>query len=156
MRTHPLKARKRKKRIGNNGGNVPGAARVYCREGVHKVNRQMIRSFTAFVIAMLLLGTTGAFAQKKGEDQSVRSVQGTVSDAGDNAVNGAVVQLKNTKTLQIRSFITKEQGAYYFHGLSPDVDYELKAEYKGASSPTRTLSTFDSRKQAVINLKLNK
>jgi hypothetical protein len=116
----------------------------------------MIRSFTAFVIALLLLGTTGAFGQKKGEDKSVRSVQGTVSDAGDSAVNGAVVQLKNTKTLQIRSFITKEQGAYYFHGLSPDVDYELKAEFKGASSPTRTLSTFDSRKEAVINLKLNK
>ena len=129
-------------------------ASISLRESI-KVNRQMIRS-SAFVIAMLLLGTTGAFAQKKGEDQSVRSVQGTVSDAGDSAVNGAVVQLKNTKTLQIRSFITKEQGAYYFHGLSPDVDYELKAEYQGASSPTRTLSTFDSRKQAVINLKLNK
>ena len=156
MRTHPLKAKKRKKRIGNNGGNVPGAGRVYFLEGIYKVNRQMIRSFTAFVIALLLLGTTGAFAQKKGEDQSVRSVQGTVSDAGDSAVNGAVVQLKNTKTLQIRSFITKEQGAYYFHGLSPDVDYELKAEYQGATSPTRTLSSFDSRKQAVINLKLNK
>jgi len=64
--------------------------------------------------------------------------------------------LKNTKTLQIRSFITKDHGAYYFHGLSTDIDYELKAEYQGASSPTKTLSSFDSRKQAVINLKLNK
>src|SRR5207247_9460939 len=106
--------------------------------------------------AMVLLGATGELAQKKGPDQGARSVQGTVSDSGDNAVNGAVVQLKNTKTLQIRSFIAKEQGAYYFHGLSPDVDYELKAEYQGSSSPTKTLSAFDSRKQAVINLKLGK
>jgi hypothetical protein len=83
-------------------------------------------------------------------------VQGSVTDAEENAVNGAVVQLKNNKTLQIRSFITQKDGAYYFHGLSPDVDYELKAEYQGAASGSKTLSTFDSRKEAVINLKLNK
>ena len=105
----------------------------------------------------LIVCTASAFAKsKKGEDQNVRSVQGTVADADDNAIDGAVVQLKNTKTLQIRSFITKEHGAYYFHGLSPDVDYELKAEYQGQSSPNKTLSAFDSRKQAVINLKLGK
>jgi len=98
-----------------------------------------------------------ALAQsKKGEDQNVRSVQGSVSDADGNAVEGAVVQLKNTKTLQIRSFITKDHGSYFFHGLSPDVDYEVKADYQGAGSSTRTLSSFDSRKQAVIDLKLNK
>src|SRR5258708_925157 len=105
----------------------------------------------------LLVCTAGAFAaSKKGEDQNVRSVQGTVTDASENAIDGAVVQLKNTKNLQIRSFIAKEHGAYYFHGLSPDVDYELKADYQGQTSPTKTLSAFDSRKQAVINLKLNK
>jgi Carboxypeptidase regulatory-like domain len=82
-------------------------------------------------------------------------VQGAVTSADDQAVVGAVVQLKNTKTLQIRSFITKENGTYYFHGLSPDVDYELKADSQGVSSGTKTLSSFDSRKQATINLKLN-
>ena len=107
---------------------------------------------------LLLAGAVAAFAaSKKGEDQNARSVQGTVFDANDAAVNGAVVQLKNTKTLQIRSFITKENGAYYFHGLSPDVDYELKADNnQGASSSTKTLSSFDSRKEAVLNLKLSK
>ena len=117
----------------------------------------LIRRAVLLGAVVLLAGVSAAFAAaKKGEDQNVRSVQGTVSDASDNAVNGAVVQLKNTKTLQIRSFITKENGSYYFHGLSPDVDYELKAEYQGASSPTKTLSSFDSRKEAVINLKLSK
>ena len=66
-----------------------------------------------------------------------------------------MVQLKNMKTLQIRSFITKEDGTYHFFELSPDVDYELKADFQGASSGTKTLSSFDSRKKAVINLKLN-
>ena len=65
----------------------------------------------------------GSFAQsKKGsEEGNLRIVQGTVTNAQDVPVQGAVVQLKNTKTLQIRSFITKEQGAYVFHGLSTDV-----------------------------------
>jgi hypothetical protein len=40
--------------------------------------------------------------------------------------------------------------------LSPDVDYELKADFQGASSGPKTLSSFDSKKKAVINLKLNK
>jgi hypothetical protein len=114
-----------------------------------------IRSiFAALVMALVVF--SAAFAQKRGEDSTTRTVQGTVTDAAGNPVDGAVVQLKNAKTLQIRSFITKERGGYYFHGLSPDVDYELKAEYKDASSPNKTLSSFDNRKQAVINLKLSK
>lgn len=121
------------------------------------MHRKVIRRLGVLAAALLLAGATSIFAAaKKGEDQHVRSVEGTVSDADDNPVDGAVVQLKNTKTLQIRSFITKDHGAYYFHGLSPDVDYELKADYQGASSPPRTLSTFDSRKQAILNLKLSK
>jgi hypothetical protein len=117
--------------------------------------RKLIRRCGALTAAGLLMAAAYAFAAaKKGEDKNVRAVQGTVSDANDNAVDGAIVQLKNTKNLQIRSFITKEHGAYYFNGLSPDVDYELKADYQSASSPTKTLSSFDSRKQAIINLKL--
>lgn len=95
-----------------------------------------------------------AFAQRKGEDTTTRSVQGTVTDASNALVEGAVVQLKDTKTLQIRSFITKGDGMYHFHGLNPNIDYELKADHQGASSGLKTLSSFDSRRQAVINLKV--
>lgn len=119
------------------------------------MNRGLAGRFVVVVAAVGLLGMPAdAAANKKNPDQGLRSVQGTVSDANDSAVDGAVVQLKNTKTLQIRSFITKDHGAYYFHGLSPDVDYELRAEYQDKTSPVRTLSTFDSRKEAIINLKL--
>jgi hypothetical protein len=116
-----------------------------------------MRRTVAMAAAILLIGAMGLFAQekkKKGEE-TTRSVAGVVNAADDSAVVGAVVQLKNTKSLQIRSFITKENGQYYFHELSPDVDYELKADYQGASSGTKTLSSFDSRKNATINLKLN-
>lgn len=107
--------------------------------------------------AILLILVSAAFAQekkRKGED-TTRSVAGVVTTTEESPAIGAVVQLKNTKTLQIRSFITKENGSYYFHELSPDVDYELKADFQGSSSPTKTLSSFDSRRNATINLKLN-
>ena len=95
-----------------------------------------MRKTVALMAAVLLMCAAGLFAQekkKKGEE-TTRSVEGAVMAPDEKAVVGAVVQLKNTKTLQIRSFITKENGTYYFHELSPDVDYELKADYQGASS----------------------
>jgi hypothetical protein len=90
----------------------------------------------------------------KKEDNS-RTVSGTVRDAEDKLAAGAIVKLKDTKSLAIRSFITKDDGAYNFQGLSASVDYELKAESReGASSATKVLSVYDNRKAAVINLKL--
>lgn len=112
-----------------------------------------IRRMVAAAVCLWLFSAL-AFGAKKDENANIRSVQGVVRNAQGEAVNGAVVQLKNTKTLQIRSFITRDDGAYYFHGLSTDVDYELRADSDGASSSSKTLSSFDSRKEAVMNLKL--
>lgn len=115
----------------------------------------LIRRCCVMIVAVLMLTVAPAsFAQKKGEPPT-RSLQGVVNSPENQPVPGAVVQLKDMKTLQIRSFITQPQGNYYFHGLSPDRDYEVRAESQGMSSDTRTLSSFDSKKQAVINLKLN-
>ncbi len=113
-----------------------------------------MRMMRLALVAVLLVCVSATFAQKK-SGETTRSVQGTVTAADDSLVNGAVVQLKNTKTLQIRSFITKDDGTYHFYDLSPDIDYQLKADYQGASSNTKTLSSFDSRRQTVLNLKLN-
>lgn len=88
-------------------------------------------------------------------DSTTRGVEGTVTENGAKA-NGAVVQLKDTKTLQVRSFITKQDGLYHFFGLSTNTDYELRAEHNGAASSTKRLSVFDSHKLAVIDLKLNR
>lgn len=117
------------------------------------------RRLLAAVVALftIALGTLSAQKEKKNrDDTNTRIVQGTVTDANNNPVPGAVVQLKDTKTLQVRSFFTQQNGDYHFAGLSTNVDYELKAEKSGASSGSKTLSVFDSRKTAVINLKLDK
>jgi hypothetical protein len=108
----------------------------------------------ALGLAVLLISVPAGLAQKK-KESTTRSVSGTVTGADDKPVVGAVVQLKDTKTKQVRSFYTQDKGDYYFHELSTDVEYELTATYQGASSATRTLSVFDSRKEALINLKVN-
>jgi hypothetical protein len=111
----------------------------------------MVRRFA--VVLFVLALATFAFAQKA-KNPTEKSVSGMVTDAAGNPVPGAVVQLKNTKTLQVRSFIAKDMGEYYCHGLSTDVDYELKADSNGKSSGSRTLSSFDSHAEATMNLQL--
>jgi len=123
------------------------------------MSRIVRRHAAWFAGVVLLLGLSSVLvAKKKDPNDSLRTVQGTVTDAAGNPVDGAIVQLKDTKTLQIRSFVTQQKGAYYFHGLSPNVDYEVRADYptQGTSSPTKTVSSFDSRKEVSINLKLEK
>lgn len=106
-------------------------------------------------MALLLLSGALPAQKKKGDDQT-RSVQGTVVlENGQPAVD-AEVQLKNTKNLAIRSYITQKDGRYYFHGLSADVDYEVKAQYQGVWSPTKTVSSFDSRQDVNLDLKVKK
>ncbi len=122
-------------------------------------------------MAMLLGGSTWLMAQQnpaptpknpplfKGDkpkkDDGTRLLRGSVKDPEDKLVNGAVVKLKDTKTLSIRSFITKADGAYSFQGLSIGTDYEIHAEATDfANSSVKILSVYDNRREAVINLKL--
>jgi hypothetical protein len=135
--------KKPKKRIGN---KMP--SRILQVDG-------RVRSFLGAGLALLAAGLLLAAITGFAEDSHTRSVQGSVTAPDDSLVSGAVVYLKNTKSLQIRSFFAQKDGSYYFHDLSPDIDYELKAEYNGLTSGAHTLSSFDTRKLATINLKLN-
>ena len=108
------------------------------------------------MVALLVVLGCSLSGQNPKEDTSVRSVQGIVTDASGNLVPKAVVQLKDTKTLQIRSFITEADGSYHFSGLSTNVEYQIKADHDGANSGWKTLSVFNTKKVAILNLKLNK
>lgn len=92
--------------------------------------------------------------KKEKEDPNARQVEGVVKDQEDNPVDGAVVKLKDVKTLQIRSFITKASGKYNFGNLRKDVEYEVQADHKGKSSSVKAVSVYDSRKVIVLNLKI--
>jgi hypothetical protein len=72
-----------------------------------------------------------------------RNVHGIVKDEKDNPVKGALVNLKNLSTNQTLTFITKQDGKYYFDELSREQDYELTASLFGKSTPVKKLSHFD-------------
>jgi hypothetical protein len=94
-----------------------------------------------------------AFAAEQSEG-ALRMVSGRVVDSQDQPLHKAVVHLKNTRTLAIKTYITEADGSYRFSALSPNVDYELYAEYQGERSGAKTLSAFDNRKQATVTLKV--
>lgn len=87
---------------------------------------------------------------------STRSIEGRVLTDSGAGVPGAVVLLKDGKTLQVRSYIAQNDGAYHFFGLSTDVNYTLRAENKGMTSKSKTVSVFDSHKVVKLDLKLSK
>src|SRR5580700_2129061 len=109
-------------------------------------------------ILMLLLLTCAAagplsFSQTLA--QSMRVVQGRALNADAQPQQNAVVYLQDQKTLEVRTYITEADGHYRFGQLSSDVDYQLWAEYKGRKSKTRSISSFDSKKQFNFDLKID-
>ena len=85
---------------------------------------------------------------------NTRVIEGVVVDAKGVPVPNAVVLLRDTKTLQIRSYITLQDGGYHFFGLSNDVNYQVRAENNQMTSPSKLISVFDSHKFIKVNLKL--
>lgn len=110
----------------------------------------MLRRLAAALL-VLAMAATFAVAQKKDKAPKEKTVTGIVSDEAGAPIAGAIVQLKNMKTLQVRSFIAREKGDYYFNGLSADVDWELKAQSNGKESAPRRISTFDSHMELTLN-----
>jgi hypothetical protein len=90
------------------------------------------------------------------QQSELRTVRGAVLDKAENPVSSAVVYLKNVRTLAVKTYISDRSGEYRFSGLDPNVDYEVHAESDSMTSNTRTVSSFDGRKDIVISLKLDK
>lgn len=110
-----------------------------------------------FLGAVFLLCCGVAHAQDAKHEAQLRTVRGVVVDkAAETPIPSAVVFLKNTRSNAVRSYIADEEGNYRFSGLDPNVDYEIHAEKDGAKSATRTVSSFDNKKEIVINLKIEK
>jgi hypothetical protein len=113
---------------------------------------KIIRTFLILFFALAIVLPIAA----RQKDSQVRTVHGGVLDKQDNIVSGGVVYLQNKKTQVIRTYISDDQGQYTFSGLDPNVDYEIHAELNGLTSTARTISSFDSRKDIVVTLKLDK
>jgi hypothetical protein len=106
-------------------------------------------------VILLVCGSVVAAQDAKHEAQ-LRTVHGVVTDKSETPLASAVVFLKNTRSNVVRSYISDDSGNYRFSGLDPNADYEIHAEKDGSTSPTRSVSSFDSKKDLVVNLKIDK
>ena len=117
----------------------------------------MIASKRFLIVAMILaLTTVMTVAQDAKREGELRTVHGVVMDKSENLLSEGVVFLKNTRTNVVRSSYTDKTGKYRFSGLDPNADYEIHAEKEGMTSATHTVSSFDSRKDITLNLKIEK
>src|ERR1700678_424940 len=116
-----------------------------------------ISSFLLLVLIVALPGRAQeeTKAQKKAEAQ-LRVLHGSVIDKDENPIASSVVYLKNLKSQAVKTYIADDSGNYRFSGLDPNVDYEIHAEHDDLSSPVRTISSFDSRRDIEVTLKLSR
>lgn len=114
------------------------------------------RSRLMAVAMVMLIGAFCALGQDSKREPQLRTVRGVVMDKSETPIASSFVFLKNTRTTQVITYIADDKGNYRFSGLDPNVDYEVHAEKDGAKSTTRTVSSFDSRKEIILNLKIDK
>lgn len=112
------------------------------------------------VVALMILSMAFAMASlpasaKDKSGDAGRLLTGRVVDKGDAALPDSVVYLANTRTRAVKTFIVGKDGMYRFPALSPNVDYEVYAQYKDYKSDTKTVSQFDTRPTVNINLKID-
>lgn len=121
--------------------------------------RQILKLLAALFLIFLVIVPSHAQeetkAQKKAEAQ-LKTLHGVVVDKNENPVPSSVVYLKNVKSQAVKTYIADETGSYRFSGLDPNVDYEIHAEHDALTSATRTVSSFDSRRDIEVVLKLSK
>jgi hypothetical protein len=121
-----------------------------------KIDRTILLAtvvFAALAAGVVSLGSRNALiaqAQNLGQ----RVVSGAVLTEDSQPVVGATVFLKNEKTKAIRSYTSTSMGHFYFAQVNMAEDYDLWAEKGGKKSATKTVSSWDSRKTFVNDLKL--
>jgi len=116
---------------------------------------------TAVFVVLAVLGAfapgpqSGVFASAAwSQNLGQRTVSGTVLNPDSQPVSGATVFLKNQKTKSIRSYTSTADGHFHFAQIDMADDYDLWAEKDGKKSPTKTVSSWDARKDFVSELKL--
>ena len=123
-----------------------------CKEG----RREIVKVLRKFPVAVFLLFWMFAALPCSPQDKQpdLRTVHGSVLDKDENPVPASVVYLSNKKTQAVQTHFADEDGKYRFSGLDPNTDYEIHAEHNDMISSTRTISSFDSRRDMELTLKL--
>ncbi len=84
-----------------------------------------------------------------------KMVQGKIETNSGHPIANAIVYLKDTRSLDVKSYITQPDGVYRFGQISSNDDYKLWAELNGKKSGVKTISSFDDKKNLLINLHIH-
>jgi hypothetical protein len=109
-----------------------------------------------WVTFFFVLVVVAAAAQDAKKEAQLRTVHGLVLDKAENPVSESVVYLKNDRSNIVRTLYTDDSGKYRFSGLDPNTDYEIFAQKNDLKSATRTVTSYDSRKDIELNLKIDR
>ena len=119
------------------------------------MNTRAFLQLTVLVALSLVVSLPLAAQEDKKAEAQLRTLHGSVVDKDETPVASSVVYLLNVRTQAVKTYIADDAGVYRFSGLDPNVDYEIHAEHNELHSATRTLSSFDSRKDIEVVLKLS-
>lgn len=114
-----------------------------CIPSIGRFARGKVQLTRAALLGLLVFAVTGLQAQYT--RSPARNVTGTVTDAGQEPLRGAVVQIEAADTMVIASFITNDRGEYQFHNLRSDADFTLWATFRGNRSKTHAIGKFDRK-----------
>ncbi len=113
--------------------------------------------FAVLVAGMVPMGGLGGLlgpSMAQAQNLGMRVVEGTVVNADTVPLAGATVFLKDLKSKNIRSYTSDSDGKYRFTQVNMAEDHELWAEKDGKKSAVKTVSSWDTRKDFVTELKV--
>jgi len=85
----------------------------------------------------------------------VKNIHGAVVDQAGKPIVGARVLVLNTKDNTTRTITTDVAGNYAIQGLAMDVNYEVRADFRGVVSERVAISAMLDREDNLVNFKLN-
>jgi hypothetical protein len=103
-------------------------------------------------LAVLAVPAPALLAQQ----QAQRVVQGKVVDKSGTGIKAATVYLKDGHSLAVKSYVAGDDGSYRFGQLAQSADYQLWAEVDGKKSSVKNISSFDTRAEFNMTLKIDK
>jgi hypothetical protein len=103
----------------------------------------------------MLMHAPALLIARAGDGRSRRRViWGVVTDGRGRPIPGAAVKLKHLITLNVRSFITGEDGQYRFRRVYSEMDYSIRARFGDHWSKSKTVTRFEMRDSVRVDLRI--
>jgi pimeloyl-ACP methyl ester carboxylesterase len=84
-----------------------------------------------------------------------KTIHGAVVDQANKPIVGARVMVFNLKDSTSRTLTTDEAGSYVIRSLPPEVNYEVRADFKGVVSERKSVSALLDREDNLVSFQLN-